>query len=371
MSNYVEISSGKLNEGDFVCVTTYVDLYSNLKECIPFIFKYTNGILYNVNGVSLDEMAMKQGILPPYYVLKVDNKNKYVDLFFKNNVEKSIDKYENLTNKYFGSCRDILDRSIKAGDICVILKDGKFYHIDSNMCDDNIEYLIMYSKTKFLKVNSSGYDVITMSSSAWNSITYIKLSANKELKNKLQSYINIVLDETNKKKEKTNSFKEKFMLKQPGTLLSTGKADEVYVYLGNYKLNIDLCSYSNLSISPDYQNGGEMFVKILIDKNPGKTVYEKLISGTLTSSEFDTYLVKCGINLGLDYYYGYNTIDECIEAGEINRIEFPLNPKCIEVGLTYRKFRNIIGVYHIPSSLSFNLRGRRSYRDLIYIFTPC
>lgn len=54
MVNYIEVSSGTLNEGDFVCVTTYVDLYSNLKECIPFIFKYTNGVLYDSNGISLE-----------------------------------------------------------------------------------------------------------------------------------------------------------------------------------------------------------------------------------------------------------------------------------------------------------------------------
>lgn len=366
MENYIEVSSGTLNEGDFVCVTTYVDSYSNLKDYIPLIFKYTNGVLYDSNGISLEELAMKKNILPPYYVVKVDNKHKYVNLFFKNNVENSIYKYADLTNRNFGtSCRDILDRSIKPGDICVILKEGKFYHIDSDMSDDNIEYLIMFSKTKFLKVNSLECDVITMSSS-WNSITYIKVSANKELKTKLQSYINLVLDESKKKKEKVHSFKEDFISKKPGTVLSTAKSEVVYVYLGNYKLNVDLGSYPNLSLSPEYLNGGDMYVKIFINKNPGKTVYEKLISGTLSSSEFDSYLINCGINLG-----GYKTVDECIKTGFIYEIEYPLNPNCIEFGLSYRKFRDIIGVYKIPSSLSFNLRGKRSYKDLIYTLIPC
>lgn len=197
-------------------------------------------------------------------------------------------------------------------------------------------------------ITNAGVKEVTTRDSVYN-LNYIKLSVvSDELKGQLKSCIDLVLGDVTKSSANKEKMKD---INTPGTVYQCNK--DGIVYLGS-----------------EYLLGGEVYIEINTNINPGKTLYEKLINGTLSASEFDDFIVKSGINLGIDYYTGYNTVDEYINSGDFGIIKDPLNLKCIKFNLTTRKFKSVIGKVHVPTSLSFNLRGRKSYKDIVYQMMP-
>lgn len=358
---YIEVAGLSLCDNDLVFISTYPEMMYKL-DLTQIVYSYKNGELYDKYNNILN--LSQYGIAPPYYVAKVSEKDKI-------KLSTGLCTYFDFMPKLFKN-GEILGRTIRPGDVCVSLCGGKFSTIGLNysqtMVDDE-EYLVMYSKSHFLYITKNGVIEVPKSHSKYLILNYIKLSnISDNLKLNLQTYIDIV------KKDINNSSNERNKLKTidnlPGTIYQGNRANVVYLYLGKYRLDVDTSNYQNIRLGQSYLTGGDMYVEINTNRNPGKTVYEKLINGTLSASEFDDFIVKSGINLGISYDFGYNTIEDYLNSEDFTNIDNVLDLKCIKFNFTNRKFKSVIGRVHVPTSLSFNLRGKKSYKDVVYQMIP-
>lgn len=363
---YIEVAGLNLCDNDLVMISTHDNEITKYKYNITqMVYLYKQDELFDKNNNMLDLSIY--GILPPYYVVKISerDKKKMGDKLFEISPYRKTGRWSNY---------DILGHTIKPGDICVSLYGGKFNTLPFNWfypfgeMTNDCEYLVMYSKAHFLYITNTGVTEVTTKDSVYN-LNYIKLSeVSDELKGQLKSCIDSVLSDVTKSAANKEKMKN---INTPGTVYQGNIDGIVYLYLGKYKLDVDTSNYNNcISLGSEYLLGGEMYIEINTNRNPGKTLYEKLINGTLSASEFDNFIVKSGINLGLDYYSGYNTVDDYIYSGDFCIIKDPLNLKCIKFNLTNRKFKSVIGKVYVPTSLSFNLKGRRSYKDVVYQMIP-